>query len=62
MDSKQEKSWTITEVVDLVKDLGPRENTAYSYKRLKETPQEFFWTYVGATRESGGKGTEGSGQ
>ena len=30
MDSKQEKSWTITEVVDLVKDLGPRENTTYS--------------------------------
>ena len=36
MDSKQEKSWTITEVVDLVKDLGPRENTARSYKLFKE--------------------------
>ena len=54
MDSKQEKSWTITEVVDLVKDLGPRENTAYSYKRLKETLKSFS----GPTWEPPGKAGE----
>ena len=52
--SKQEKSWTITEVVDLVKDLGPRENTAYSYKRLKETLKGFS----GPTWEPPGKAQE----
>ena len=54
MDSKQERSWTITEVVDLVKDLGPRENTAYSYKRLKETLKSFS----GPTWEPPGKAGE----
>ena len=36
MDSKREKSWTIQSTLDLVKDLGPRENTARSYKLFKE--------------------------
>ena len=60
--SKQEKSWTITEVVDLVKDLGPRENTANKYKRFKETLKRFSGPTWEPPGETGGKGTEGSGQ
>ena len=52
--SKQEKSWTITKVVDLVKDLSSRENTAYSYKQLKETLEGFS----GPTWETPGKAEE----
>ena len=36
MDTKREKSWTIQSALDLVKDLGPREDTARSYRRFKE--------------------------
>ena len=53
MDSKQEKSWTITEVVDLVKDLGPRENTARSYKLFKNLRSSIVGNFagrLGATR------------
>ena len=62
--SKQEKSRTITEVVDLVKDLGPRENTAYSYKRLKETLKSFSgptWEPPGEAEEKELKGVANDG-
>ena len=36
MDSKREKGWTIQSTLDLMKDLGPREGTAKSYKLFKD--------------------------
>ena len=53
MDSKREKSWTIQSTLDLVKDLGPRENTARSYKLFKEKLKKL--------RERGSQSSEPSG-
>ena len=53
MDSKQEKSWTIQSTLDLVKDLGPWENTARSYKLFKENLKKL--------RERGSRSSELSG-
>ena len=66
MDSKQEKSWTITEVVDLVKDLGPRENTSFAYRRFKEnlkklSPSGPTWEPPGEAGEKKLKGLANDG-